>query len=398
MPREGTAAAGAGPSRIHRVAANIGLATISAAVFLLLLEGGLRLYDLLRGVPLIRQDPATTLFEPHPYLPTILRPSSHYRDGDTSGEINSLGFRGPERGVSKAPGTFRVICVGGSTTFGAGIRGDDRTYPAFLERRLEEMWPKRRVEVWNAGVPGYTTAENTIYLSLRIIDFGPDLIVLYEGYNDFKPNRYPDFRSDYAHWRDRERIPRRSPLEGLRLYAKLHDLAQRWLADPEAEVRDPASGERLRRHDRVGEAGLAAFERNLRSMVAVARAAGAEVALVTNAHPCTAENLERRSDLFAYLPRYQPNLTFAGVQDAFRRYNEVIRKVARAEGAVLADAEVEIPPDPALFVDHVHFNARGAEIFAGVVAEAIRAGLPLVAAGASAAAGADAGPAAAARR
>lgn len=398
MPREGSAGRGAGPSRIHRVAANIGLATVSAALFLLLLEGGLRLYDLLRGAPLLQQDPATTLFEPHPYLPTMLRPSSHYRDGDTSGEINSLGFRGPERSASKAPGTFRVICVGGSTTFGAGIRGDDRTYPAFLGTRLEEAWPERRVEVWNAGVPGYTTAENAIYLSLRVIDFSPDLIVLYEGYNDFKPNRYPAFRSDYAHWRDRARVPQRSPLESLRLYAKLHYLAQRWLADPEAEVRDPTSGEKLRRHDNVGEAGLAAFERNLRSMVAVSRAAGAEVALATYAHPCTAENLERRPDLFVYLPRFQPNLTFAGVRDAFRRYNDAIRNVARAEGAVLADAELEIPADPALFVDHVHFNARGAELFAGVVAAAIRAGLPAEGGGSSTAAGAATGPAAAAPR
>ncbi len=398
MPREGTAARGAGPSRIHRVAANIGLATVSAALFLLLLEGGLRLHDLLGGTPLIRQDPATTLFDPHPYLPMVLRPSSRYRDGDTSGEINSLGFRGPERSASKTPGTFRIICVGGSTTFGAGIRGDDRTYPAFLERRLEEAWPERRVEVWNAGVPGYTTAENAIYISLRLVDFSPDLIVLYEGYNDFKPNRYPAFRSDYAHWRDRARVPRRSPLESLRLYARLHDLAQRWLVDPAAEVRDPASGEKLRRHDSVGEAGLAVFERNLRSMVAVSRAGGAAVALATYAHPCTAENLERRPDLFVYLPRYQPNLTFAGVQDAFRRYNDAIRKVARSEGAVLADAEIEIPPDPALFVDHVHFNARGAELFAGVVAQAIREGLPPVDGGASARAGAAAGPAAAAPR
>lgn len=381
MPSEDRRSGSPEPSRIQRLAANIGLAAVSALVFLALAEGGLRLAGSLGGAPLVQQDPLTTLFRPHPYLPTVLRPSTEYRDNDTSGRINALGFRGPERRAEKAPGTFRVLCVGGSTTFGAGIRGDEKTYPANLERRLAEAWPGREVEVWNAGVPGYTTAENGIYLGLKLIDFQPDLIVFYEGYNDFKPNRYPRFQSDYAHWRDREVAPARSALEGLRLYTKLRDLSERYLGDPEEEILDARGETRLQRYDTVAGEGLAAFRRNLRSMIAVSRAAGADVVLATYAHPCTDRNLEERPELFVYLPRYQPNLTYRGVQDAFRRYNDAIRTVGEAEGAILADADRELPPDPDLFVDHVHFNDRGAQVFAAVVAEAILAGLPPVPAG-----------------
>ncbi len=132
----------------------------------------------------------------------------------------------------------------------------------------------------------------------------------------------------------------------------------------------------MKGHDSVGEDGLAAFRRNLRTMISVARSAGARAVLATTPHPCTEENLRARPELFTYLPGFLPNLTFAGARDAFDRYNDAVRSVAREEGAPLADAAREIPTDPELFVDHVHFNPRGADLFARVVADAILAALP----------------------
>jgi len=361
---------------MRKTAANLALAAGSVLFFALLLEGGARLWDRIRnGTPFILPDPGTSLYSRHPYLPLVLKPSSDYRDNDTSGHINALGLRGPERSASKPAGTYRVVCVGGSTTFGAGILGDENTWPARLEARLSSALPDRRIEVWNAGVPGYTTAENVIYLTLRLIDFHPDMVVLYEGYNDFKPNRYPGFVSDYSHWRDRDVTPPRPLLDHLRFYVKMRALAARFASAPEAPVKDPRSGEKLKRFDTVGEEGLAAFRRNLETMIAVSREAGARVALATYAHPCTEGNLREHPDLFVYLPGYLPNLTFKGVLDAFDRYNDAVRAVAVARGTRLADAARSIPADTSLFVDHVHFSAKGADVFAGVVAEAI---LPVI--------------------
>lgn len=359
--------------RVQRAFAALGLVVASTVVFLLVAETALRVWDAARGnAPFFEPDPVTDLYASHPYLPVVLKPGTDYRDNDTAGHIDSLGLRGPEFAAKKPAGTYRVICVGGSTTFGAGIIGDEKTYPARLEAHLRETWPDRNTEVLNAGVPGYTTAEDVIYLSLRLIDFSPDVVVLYEGYNDFKPNRYPGFRSDYAHWRDRAVAPHRSPLERWRLYTKLRGLLRRGGGDT-TRVKDPGSGRPLRRYDSVGEEGLETFRRNLSTMIATARRAGATVVLATYAHPCTEENLRNRPDLFRYLPAYLPNLTFAGVLDAFERYNDAIREVAATDDAILADAARALPPDPDLFVDHVHFSARGADAFARVVADAILA-------------------------
>ena len=194
--------------RVQRATANFGLAVASCIIFLAFLEGGVRLYERLRaGTPFVIPDAARDLYITHPYLPVVLRPSTEYRDADMAAHINAQGLRGPERDAARTPGSWRVVCVGGSTTFGAGIVGDENTWPARLEERLSAARPDLRVEVLNAGVPGYTTAENVIYLSLRLLDLEPDLVVLYEGYNDFKPNRHPGFVSDYSHWRDREAPP-----------------------------------------------------------------------------------------------------------------------------------------------------------------------------------------------
>src|SRR5262245_7988462 len=40
-------------------------------------------------------------------------------------QINSLGLRGPETSANKAEGTFRILCLGDSFTFGAGVREED---------------------------------------------------------------------------------------------------------------------------------------------------------------------------------------------------------------------------------------------------------------------------------
>ena len=357
---------------LERFAAGVGLAILSTLLFLLAAEGLLRLYDgAVHDAPAVSTDPRAALYQDHPYLPTVLKPSTDYRDSDTAGHVNALGLRGPERTVEKAPGTLRVLCVGGSTTFGAGIVGDENTWPARLEEQLSRLRPDRRFEVWNAGVPGYTTAENVIYLSLRLIDFHPDVVVLYEGYNDFKPNRHPGFRGDYAHWRNRAVVPQRPLLDNLRLYTKLRSLIRRLRPKGDAEVTDPGTGLKLQRFDSVDEEGIGIFKRNLETMIAVTRSAGALPVLATYAHPCTEANLQARPGQFDYLREFLPGLTFSGVMQAFDRHNEAIREVSRAREVILADAALNLPPDPDLFVDHVHFNARGAGLFAAVVAPAV---------------------------
>ncbi len=120
-------------------------------------------------------------------LPYVLRPlyDAH----------NSLGWKGKEFSIARQPGRKRVICVGTSTTYGG-----THPYPEWLEKFLVRAG--LQVEVFNAGVPGWTSRELLIDFRERVLPLKPDLIVLYEGRNDLIPQAYNRFRPDYSHFRD----------------------------------------------------------------------------------------------------------------------------------------------------------------------------------------------------
>ncbi|MCB1153066.1 SGNH/GDSL hydrolase family protein, partial [bacterium] len=91
--------------------------------------------------------------------------------------INALGMRDPERTLEKPPGTFRIVVLGSSTTFGAEV-SDGETFPNYAEEILNARRDGRRYEVWNAGISSYTPHQMAAF-GRRLIEQGaaPDLIV-----------------------------------------------------------------------------------------------------------------------------------------------------------------------------------------------------------------------------
>lgn len=75
--------------------------------------------------------------------------------------INSRGLRDREVAYEKAPGVFRVLVLGDSFTEGPHVDLAD-TYPKRLERLLEGAG--QRAEVINAGVGGYSTDQELLFL------------------------------------------------------------------------------------------------------------------------------------------------------------------------------------------------------------------------------------------
>jgi len=100
--------------------------------------------------------------------------------------INSLGFRGPDFTPAKPARTFRIICLGDSTTFGWSV-ADDETYPAQLEKRLLARYPGRNFQALNLGVTGYTSLQGRELFLSRAAGFQPDLVIFAFGSNDQLP-------------------------------------------------------------------------------------------------------------------------------------------------------------------------------------------------------------------
>jgi lysophospholipase L1-like esterase len=100
--------------------------------------------------------------------------------------VNPEGFRGPVLPRVPPPAALRVAAVGDSATFGWGV-GDDETYPALLATKLARSFPGRRVEVWNAGIPGFSTFQGSRLLEREVLARRPSYVVLSFGFNDSRP-------------------------------------------------------------------------------------------------------------------------------------------------------------------------------------------------------------------
>ena len=106
-------------------------------------------------------------------------------------DFNSLGYRDREFSPRKEQGTFRVICMGDSVTFGYPAEKGN-TYPKILEKLLAQHFSGRKVEVLNLGVPGYTSYQGLELFRREAIKFAPDLIIVYYGVNDRSSAQRPD--------------------------------------------------------------------------------------------------------------------------------------------------------------------------------------------------------------
>lgn len=150
---------------------------------------------------------------------------------DTSARINSRGLRDREIVPARTGAGVRVLCLGDSFTWGWGV-GDDETYPKVLERELPGS------EGINAGVCGWGTAQELLWLEREGLAYAPDAVVLGFYLNDFADNasdsgggyRRPTYALDGSRLVLRNvpiPEPRGGPLVALGAFARSHLLTPR---------------------------------------------------------------------------------------------------------------------------------------------------------------------------
>ncbi|MDC0660387.1 GDSL-type esterase/lipase family protein [Leisingera sp. SS27] len=180
--------------RTHmRMAALVGLATL---LLIAGLEGGIRLLApqtvrtaYLEGGPMALKDPV---------LGHVNRPGTRARvrapEYDVEYATDSRGFRtGGAPAAEPAAGAVRVLLLGDSFTFGAANAAQD-SWAALLEQRFAAGG--RAVEIINAGVPGYDTSQQALYLERLYGSLQPDIVLVSFMTNDLFVNepiqRAPD--------------------------------------------------------------------------------------------------------------------------------------------------------------------------------------------------------------
>jgi lysophospholipase L1-like esterase len=154
---------------------------INGLVFVLAGEAALRLAD-----PVLAR---SGLFGDK-HTPASLVP--HRRVEGSIGRTNSQGFRDHERKMERMTDAPRVVALGDSFTWGAGVTYDE-AFVTVLERALQKRMPG--AEIVNLGVPAWGPHEEKHLLETYGIRFRPDLVLL----NFFVGNDIQNKRGDDVH-------------------------------------------------------------------------------------------------------------------------------------------------------------------------------------------------------
>lgn len=105
--------------------------------------------------------------------------------------LNRLGYRGPDPRVPKAGGEIRVFLVGGSTVF----NGEPPIATLMEGEFATRGW--NQVRVYNYGVLSAVSGMELTRIVHEIVDLEPDLVVMYDGANDYHHPRHWDPRPGY---------------------------------------------------------------------------------------------------------------------------------------------------------------------------------------------------------
>jgi lysophospholipase L1-like esterase len=137
------------------------------------------------------------MYYAHPYTGYAMKPGYTRLNIE---RINSLGFRGEEIDQKKPDGTYRIVAIGGSTTFAVYLPWN-QSYPYLLQQELRKRFGTEKIEVINAGLTGSTSAESFHRLPTQILPINPDMVIIYHGFNDLLPRVFDDYQEDYYHFR-----------------------------------------------------------------------------------------------------------------------------------------------------------------------------------------------------
>ncbi len=113
---------------------------------------------------------------------------------------NHLGFREKDFEIPKPAAMCRIMVLGDSLTWGAGLRPEER-YSNILEQLLRKDFPQKNIEVLNFGLRGGATVKERDILRENKDRVQPDLIVVGFCKNDTQPRSedYSTEKADFDH-------------------------------------------------------------------------------------------------------------------------------------------------------------------------------------------------------
>jgi len=281
---------------------------------------------------------------------------------------NDLGYRGPEITLPKPESTFRIVAMGGSTTYSTGTTAEE-AYPALLQSILRDEYGYTNIEVINGGVSGYTTWEILTDFQFRVLELEPDMLIFYEAVNDLVVREQVSV--DCYRGLNPQRglnaqrglfVERNAALPASALY-RLVAIPLRWMPNPLAldsafeptRVQCAPDPGDMTLEKRLAANTTVYYERNIRNLMALAQANGVQPVISSWVY-----NVEST----------RPELW----RTAIAEHNAITRQIADDMTIPYIDLVPEFPVDPANWeADGIHLVASGtreqAQRYAAFLAE-----------------------------
>jgi lysophospholipase L1-like esterase len=324
-----------------------------------------------------RQVNSKPLYSPHRYLGYY--PTPNYVHG--LNRHNSLGYRGDEIKVPKGRNEFRIVCIGGSTTYTSHIENYKLSYPFLLQEELRKRNYKN-VTVINAGASGWSSWESLINFELRVLDLDPDMIIIYHAINDINARMvWPPAAYKGDNSGRRGSLSSGMLMPGLLEHSTIirFFLIRAGIIAPhssfENTVDKPLSTYVGWEFDKQKKAGKYPqgifinvpalkilsentpkyFERNIRNIVRIA----------------TGEGITTVISSFAYSPLFknEPRVSSDEYISAFKEMNSILKKIAGDMQVNYFDFATMFPVDKRYYIDGRHVNAEGSRLKAKLFAD-----------------------------
>ncbi|HRW20895.1 MAG TPA: GDSL-type esterase/lipase family protein [Bacteroidales bacterium] len=132
---------------------------------------------------------------------TYINTPAFIKDGEK--QHNNLGYRDSiDINLKKDNNCIRILAIGGSTTYGDGVKLPAEAWPKILENELNESIVGSNIQVINAGLPWGTSAELLNHYIYQDRYLSPDIVIIHTGINDIQPLMFNDYSPDYSNWRN----------------------------------------------------------------------------------------------------------------------------------------------------------------------------------------------------
>lgn len=272
---------------------------------------------------------------------------------------NSVGLRSPEIPTGKPQGTIRIAVLGASTVFGAYAPDNESTFPGRLERLLRERMPGHRIEVINAGIPGFGLADQARLFDRVVAAYSPDITIAYVGFNAFAG--YCHAGSAVSKWQPH-------PLVSFKLPSWL--LSVELLLKNTMALRSMPDG--LRASVDADALDLVPFRERLRFLLKTLQGHGTQVFVARNTRSYRPEQpLADQMELSTTARFYNSCFSLSGLHRLYSRHNDAIADEARALGIPALPFDTAIPGGRDYFVDASHFSERGERAVALLLADTL---------------------------